>query len=273
MHDQELRQLLNKFELSWEGYRRVRKGVKKRINRHMQQLGCRDFSDYLCELAQHETTRITCERLLTVSISRFFRDRNLWFNLENKILPDLIKIGKGNLYVLSLGCACGEEVYSFKIVWDQVRNAAVRLPELEITATDLNPDYIERAQEAVYSTSSLKELPAEIKSRYFEPIKEKSLFRVKPFLKDNINWSIQNILTVSPERFYQIIFMRNNLLTYYQDRIKKIAFKKIVNVLVPSGILIIGSHEELPFIPVNLVKHPENPNVFVKRENSDEQIH
>jgi len=38
MNDEQFRQLLDYFQYSWAGYRKVRKGVKKRISRHMQGL-------------------------------------------------------------------------------------------------------------------------------------------------------------------------------------------------------------------------------------------
>ena len=40
MDPREFALLLDRFALSAEGYRKVRKGVQKRIARHMQQLGC-----------------------------------------------------------------------------------------------------------------------------------------------------------------------------------------------------------------------------------------
>jgi len=36
MDDKEFSQLLQYLGLSWQGYRKVRKGVKKRVSRHMQ---------------------------------------------------------------------------------------------------------------------------------------------------------------------------------------------------------------------------------------------
>ena len=53
-------------------------------------------------------------------------------------------------------------------------------------------------------------------------------------------------MTTSLEEEYHIIFLRNNILTYYLDPLKTNAFHKVLNYLAPSGILIIGSHEVLP---------------------------
>ncbi len=68
MDDAQFRKLLEFLGYSWAGYRRVRKGVKKRIHRHMQRLGCRDINAYLNLLENQADFRYECELLMTVSI-------------------------------------------------------------------------------------------------------------------------------------------------------------------------------------------------------------
>ena len=68
-----------------------------------------------------------------------------------------------------------------------------------------------------------------------------------------------------PEKLFSLIFLRNNLLTYYQAHLKQKAFNKIVDCLAPAGILIIGSHENLPFLPADLQPFPGYSYVFIKR--------
>ena len=107
MDDDQFRKLLEYLDYSWSGYRKVRKGVKKRICRHMQQLGCRNTPDYLHVLDQQENRRQECELLMTVSISRFFRDRRLWQMLEHQWLPAMIAKNPSKMKVWSAGCAAG----------------------------------------------------------------------------------------------------------------------------------------------------------------------
>jgi len=122
MNDQQFRQLLYRYQFSWEGYRKVRKSVKKRVQRYMTAMGCHTIEDFPDELDKNNDARDHCERLMTVSISRFFRDRALWQGLKDQILPEFMNIGKNKVRFWSAGCACGEEVYSFKIIWDCMRS-------------------------------------------------------------------------------------------------------------------------------------------------------
>jgi len=264
MDDQQFRQLLNRFEFSWSGYRKVRKGVKKRIKRHMKDLGCYNITTYLEELDKSDEVRKKCELLLTVSISHFFRDREFWQSLEKKFLPDLIKKNTERINVWLAGCACGDEVYSFKIVWDCLENDFVHIPKLKVIATDMNPEYLDRARLGIYSPSSLKEVKKELQLKYFKRKAGKKLFEVNASLKEEIDWKIHHLLSDPPGSKFDIIFLRNNVLTYYEDLLKKKAFRKILESLAPYGFLIIGSHESLPFETRDLTGTAPYPFVFRK---------
>jgi len=264
MEDQQFRILLQYLGLSWAGYRKVRKGVKKRIRRHMKQLGCRKMEAYLGKLETDREARQECNQLMTVSISRFFRDRGLWQTLQHQILPDLLKNQNATFKVWSAGCASGEEVYSFKIIWDRLKMHVTNLPKLEITATDMNPLYLDRARTGIYSSSSLKEVQREIRFAYFEPRSSGTRYAVKSSLKSDIIWKLHHLLSDPPGSHYHIIFLRNNILTYHQDHLKKPAFRKVIDRLRPAGYLIIGSHEDLPVETTDLISLSNYSYVFRK---------
>ncbi len=91
MDDIRFRQLIEQLGFSRAGYRRVRKGVKKRIARHMRDLGCRNMSAYLLELENSPEKMLQCRMLMTVSISRFLRDREFWPAFQSRMIPDLVE--------------------------------------------------------------------------------------------------------------------------------------------------------------------------------------
>ena len=264
MDDQQFRQLLDRLGYSWEGYRKVRKGVKKRISRHMQQLRCRTIDEYFSSLDRDEEVRKHCECLMTVSVSHFFRDRLLWKIIEDQILPMIIKENSKKVKFWSAGCACGEEVYSFKILWESLRGSFDRMPELEIWATDMNPVYLRRAQDGIYPLSSLKEVHPALREIYFTPYGKQGFYRIAPSLEKGILWKIHNLLFGLEEFDFQIIFLRNSILTYHKDELKQSAFRKVMDSLVQGGFLIIGSHEKLPLRSKDLLPFGSQPCIFKK---------
>ena len=124
----------------------------------MQELKCPNTAAYLDLLNQSGALRQECERRMSVPISRFFRDCKLWQGLEEEILPGLIETGKTPIRVWSAGCARGEEVYSFKIVWDRFKEKFRHQARVAVTATDVNPHLIKQAWAGVYTRSSLERL-------------------------------------------------------------------------------------------------------------------
>jgi len=230
------------------------------------------MADFLAELDRNNEVSDHCERLMTVSISRFFRDRALWHGFKENILPEFMNVGRKKARFWSAGCACGEEVYSFKIIWDLLSNSYLHVPDLEVLATDINSVYLDRARSGIYPPSSLKEVTREIQSTYFKQKGGKKLFEVKASLKKGITWKNHHLLSDPPGSDFDIIFLRNNVLTYYEERLKKRAFSNVLESLAPCGILVLGSHETIPFETDDLTGVMSYPYVFRKIESRSDCI-
>ena len=219
-------------------------------------------------LEGNEELRKACELLMSVSISRFFRDRRLWEILEKQILPAIIEGKRGDIKVWSAGCGCGEEVYSLKIVWDRFQRSLEGVPGFTILATDMNPVYLDKAQTGIYPFSSLKEISEELRSAYFETHPKGRFYKISPCLKEDIVWRVHNLLSDPPGTGFHLIFLRNNLLTYYQDALKAPAFLKVIDSLAPGGFLVIGTHEKLPPVTPDLSSFG-HPCIFQRRRHTE----
>jgi len=265
MEDTQFRQLIDRFGYSWTGYRRVRKGVKKRLSRRMQKIRCRNIDEYIDVIEENREERLHFERLMTVSISRFFRDREFWMIMYERILPHLIHKNSRTIKVWFAGCASGEEVYTFKILWEDLRNAANHIPDIFILATDMNPEYLNRAKETVYTRSSMKNVTETIRSTYFKTY-SRGRFVLKPDIKDGIVWQVHQLLSEHPGIAFDLIFLRNNLLTYYLDEIKIPAIKRVIENLTAGGFIIIGRHERMP-TEVTELKPYENSTIIFRKES------
>ena len=149
MDDSRFAKLLAFLNYSWSGYRKVRKEVKKSVSRHMQELGCRTMDQYLALIETDPGILAECKRRMTVSISRFFRDLRLWEILELRVLPELAAHRPETVRVWSAGCAGGEEVSSFRILWERLTAGNNTPPQLIMFATDMVPGCLERARKGI----------------------------------------------------------------------------------------------------------------------------
>lgn len=259
MDPREFARLLDCFNLSAEGYRKVRRGVQKRIVRHMQRLGCPSMRAYLARLESDGAARQEARRLMDVSISRFFRDGELWQALEAETLPALVAGHPAGLRIWSAGCALGQEVYSIRMLWACLADGATAMPPLDLLATDVNPAYLERAIEGVYPAKALARVPEEARARFFRPA-GKGCVRVAEELRQGIRWQVHDLATHPPPAHeVHIIFLRNNLLTYYRKEIVEATLPAIVDSLALDGYLVVGRKERLPVFLEGFDPHPAVP--------------
>ncbi len=258
LSDNEFKKLLGHLNRPWEGFRKVRKGVKKRIRRHMEELGHTTVEGYLLEMERRPEVRVECEQRLMVTISRFFRDRQLWQAFRERLLPDLIGRFADPVRIWSAGCANGEEAYSLAMVWHSLPSS----PPLQLLATDADARCLDRARAGVYGRSSLKEVPADMLARYFDPHRGGRQFHIKAHLLAPITWRRHHLLDRPPTGPFHVILLRNNLLTYHQGLSLQAAFERILTVLAPGGYLVVGSHEKLPSSSLPLVRGENCPWVY-----------
>jgi len=264
MDNRDFTRLLDRFALSADGYRRVRKGVQKRIVRHMQELQCPSLMVYLEKLDADAKAERDARRLMDVSISRFFRDEPLWQALEKEILPAMIRENSGAMQVWSAGCALGQEVCSFALLWSMSRDKKAAGPALEIWATDVNPAYLEKAIEGIYPSRALAGIAADARARFFSPAGKKSL-RASDELREGIHWRIHDLaVDAPPARDFHLVFLRNNLLTYYRKETIDAVLPKIAGCLRPGGFLAVGGKERLPDSLPGFVPHPVVPYLYRK---------
>ncbi len=267
MDDHQFHRLLAHFGFSPEGYRRVRKGVKKRLRRHMQALGCQHLTCYLEAIAASPRVRSECLRRLSVPISRIMRDRVFWETLEAHILPDLVERFGGPLQVWSAGCACGEEVYSLAISARSVPlvNGSDQ-GMLRIVATDRNPACLVRAREGIYPRSSFRELAPERRARHFIPLRGGRRYRIRPEFQVYIDWLCCEIDKLPLKGPFHLLLLRNSILTYLEPPGQRAILVRVLEHLRPGGVLVVGHRERLPAAVKGLVPRYGLPYVYVRTD-------
>jgi chemotaxis protein methyltransferase CheR len=229
----------------WPGYRKVRRLVCKRLGRRLRELGLADLDAYRHRLLAQEEEWAALDALCGIPISRFYRDRGVFDALEHVVLAALAGAAapRGTLDIWSAGCAGGEEPYTLAILW------AVRLQErfpqlgLRIVATDNDEQVLERARAGLFSASSLKELPPDLRAAGFE--RAGGAWRVRERYR-TIEFLRQDLREAMPQGPFDLILCRNVLFTYYSSALRERLAAHIVERLRPGGALAIGIHEAPP---------------------------
>lgn len=243
---------LPRLQLRWPGFRRVRGQVCKRLQRRIDEIQLDELPAYRAYLDEHHNEWTVLDGLCQVTISRFYRDKAAFAFLEEQVIPYLISnIDQAldpQLRIWCAGCGAGEEPYTLAILWAlrfQDSYPSFRLP---IMATDINPDMLERAKQACYPYSAIKNLPTTWQEAAFRQNNEPYCLQAE--YQANVEFLCQDLRSASSpdseQKPFHLVCCRNLAFTYFDDPLQCEVVKRLHSYLVEGGVLMIGIHEELP---------------------------
>jgi chemotaxis protein methyltransferase CheR len=237
---------LPRMGLRWLGFRRVKRQVCRRIGSRVQQLGLSDLRAYTEYLERNPAEREILESMCGVTISRFYRDRDVFDRIAERILPELALAAgaRGPLRVWSAGCASGEEPYSLALSWQMRWAERFAGVDLHVLATDRDAQLIARAQHACYRRSSLRELPREWIDHAFRQIGDECC--LQPALRGAVCFEREDIRRTLAAGPFQLILCRNLAFSYFDDHEQRRILDGLIERLAPNGYLVIGADEHLP---------------------------
>lgn len=256
--------------LQWRPFKR--RGIKRKVDRRMAVMGHPDYEAYLERVKTDPEEKAYLSKILTITISRFFRDREVFDLLETTLLPPILQSRKeGELKVWSIACARGEEPYSLSLLWKERFEKKWPGIRISILATDLNEDLLVRAKEGKYRYSSLREVGKDWIQRYFR--KEGDFYILDQEVKEGVRLIKHDLLNDAPFFGMDIAFCRNLAFTYFLKAIQVEVLKKVAFSLNDGGYLIIGKKESLPLTyPTLFVSVLMGEGIFQKFKLKDSTL-
>lgn len=261
-----LQWLLPQLQMRWPGFRKVRRQVCKRIDRRLAELDLPDVVAYRDWIVAHPEELRILDGYCRITISRFYRDRGVFDQLRDKILPKLAKAaqasGQKKVHCWSAGCASGEEAYTINMLWKRIVSERTLGRTSEITATDSDPQMLERARRGCYPRSSLKDFPQEWLAYCFASVKDE--YSVQPEYREGIRWCRQDIREEMPAVTFDLILCRHLAFTYFDQALQLDTLGRTLSRLRPGGILVTGKQETLPTRVPNLVELSPRIGIYRK---------
>ncbi|HUO57597.1 MAG TPA: protein-glutamate O-methyltransferase CheR [bacterium] len=217
--------------------------IKRRVAVRMRAIGATSYLDYLKALEQsHQEPTLLLDRL-TIHVTEFFRDPDVYQVLKTKILPELTAAPGPKIRVWCAGCSTGEEPYSVAMMlkeWSFSRSGA----DFDIFATDIDATSVRTAQRGEYPVESLNRLSKQQVARWFFLEGQRS--KVIADLKHHVHFSVRDLLSPwGPEYSgFHLIFCRN-LLIYLTSPEQQKLYEQFASALEPGGYLVLGLTETL----------------------------
>ena len=205
---------------------------------------------------------------MTVGETYFFRSGPQFAVLKEHILPMLIRERQGSprtLTVWSAGCSTGEEPYSLAIALLETL-PSVDAWKLSILGTDVNSEYLRRAEKAEYGTRSVRQVPPAWLAKHFTERHGK--YTLNEAAKRRVRFACHNLakdpFSLSGMQEVDLLFCRN-VMIYFSSGVTKRVVNHFADCLSDGGYFFTGEAETLWRIS-NRLTSVEFPQTFVYRK-------
>lgn len=218
--------------------------ISRRIERRMGILQISNLDDYIDFLTQFAQERRDLARDMLIGVTRFFRDPEMWSELQQSVLRPMIKNGDPDAEFRAWVAACssGEEAYSLAICIKEVMEELGILRPVKIFASDIDPDGIVAAGSGVFPERISGEVSAGRLQKYFT--KKENTYEIARSIREMIIFARHNLLTDAPFTRLDMITCRN-MMIYLEVPAQKQALANMHFSLKDSGRLFLGPSEGL----------------------------
>ena len=225
--------------------------LRRRIKRRLGGRNVASCQEYLKVLDTDPEEYKRLADCLTIKVTDFFRNPEVWQILREGVLPEVIreKIKKRKenegfkpvLRIWSAGCATGQEVYSMAILLDQLLRERKDDLEVIIWGTDIDKESLLKAQQAEYKSDMIKGVPQKVLSNYFD---FNDNFKLKSHVTDMVYFKSHDLVMNEPLRHMDMILCRN-VVIYFERPLQEKVFMDFYHGLSGGGYLFLGKAETL----------------------------
>lgn len=238
--------------------------LRRRIAVRMRARGLHSYAEYaqLLLADAHEYQKL--HDAVTINVSKFFRNPDVWHALDQQVLPQLFARSR-SVSLWSAGCAGGEEPYTMAML---LREHAARrigysdLKRFEILGTDIDRQSLETAERGEYGAFAFTDIAHPVRETWFEA---PEYTRVKPEIRKAVRFENMDLITADFHSAHDVIVCRN-VVIYFERAIQEMLFEKFYEALSPGGILVLGKVETMFGRAASLFRPiAQRERIFTKR--------
>ena len=210
------------------------------------------------------STSITTQvvEAMTTNETFFFRDKTPFDHFRDSIMPEILRARTSRKSV-RIWCAAGstgQEPYSLAMCLKEM-NGALAGWRVEIIATDLSQEVLEKSKAAIYSQFEVQRgLPIQLLVKYFKQTGE--FWQVNAEVRAMVQHRQLNLLhDFSQLGLFDVIFCRNVLIYFDQDTKIKI-FNRLAKATEADGFLVLGAAETVVGLTDVFKPFPERRGLY-----------
>ncbi|HEV2631353.1 MAG TPA: protein-glutamate O-methyltransferase CheR [Pseudolabrys sp.] len=219
--------------------------LESRLTPVARRLGLAGLGEIVGQLRQPGSAAlaIAVTEAMTTNETFFFRDRIPFDHLRDTILPVLIaaRAREKRIRIWCSAAAAGQEPYSIAMLLQAMAPQLAGF-RVDILATDLSSEVIERAKAGVYSQFEVQRgLPIQLLVKHFS--KNGDGWEIAPELRAMVQFRTLNLLhDFSPLGQFDVVFCRN-VLIYFDQPTKSAVLHRVARQMPDESYLILGAAE------------------------------
>ncbi|MFH7024479.1 MAG: chemotaxis protein CheB [Heteroscytonema crispum UTEX LB 1556] len=216
--------------------------LKRRILRRMVLYQIERFEDYVTYLQNHPAEVQALYEDVLINVTSFFRDFQAFDALKTQVFPIISKDKSSRIpiRIWVAGCSTGEEAYSIAICLLEFLETQPIKPPIQIYATDISENAIEKARLGIYKHSQMADISPERLRRFFVPLNDG--YQISKSVRELCVFAKQNLAADPPFSKLDLISCRN-VMIYFGVTLQKKILPIFHYGLKATGFLMLGTSE------------------------------
>ena len=199
---------------------------------------------------------------MTTNETFFFRDKVPFDHFREMIVPEILKTraGRKSIRIWCAAGSTGQEPYSLAMCLKEM-GAALAGWRIEIIATDLSQEVLEKSRAGIYSQFEVQRgLPIQMLVKYFKQTGE--FWQINPEIRAMVQHRQLNLLhDFSQLGNFDVVFCRNVLIYFDQDT-KINIFNRLHRLTEADGFLVLGAAETVVGLTETFKPYPERRGLY-----------
>jgi chemotaxis protein methyltransferase CheR len=209
---------------------------------------------------------------MTTNETFFFRDRLPFDHFRDFILPALMaaRASHKRIRIWCAAASTGQEPYSLAMAMKEM-GKALDGSRIEIVATDLSADVLEKARSGIYSQFEVQRgLPIQLLLKYFTQVGE--LWQIAPEIRAMVQFRPFNLLSdFSRLGLFDLVICRN-VLIYFDQPTKSEVLDRLARVVAQDGFLILGAAETTIGLTQGFRSLPDKRGLYVPADPAANKV-
>ncbi|OQW52117.1 MAG: hypothetical protein A4S09_08885 [Proteobacteria bacterium SG_bin7] len=238
------------------------------VRRRMDHHGIEDLKEYVRFAKSEKLEMDYLVSALTIHTTSWFREPKQYEILEKRVTEVVSTYRQRPLRVLCAACSTGEEVYSFALMLERMREFYNGF-DYQIDAFDIDPVSTKVGEKAIYRTENGYDDISDSYKRFLlvGNGKTEGFFTLVKAIRDRCKFAVRSLKDGGEiKAFYDVVICRNVLIYFKRDEAQLIA-KSLLAQMDASGMFITGTSEAVVGAGLDLINMGASCFVHKGKEN------